>query len=129
MNSKYYVYLGIPVSIALSYAFNLFVPVIWIGVLAALPLLKMRKKYALMIGFFIGLLASMSLYLLYPLPMVAKLSGVMSSLTSLPSALMIVAFPLFYGIIMGLSGLFWSDLIENPRVSGRLRRTTRRRRT
>lgn len=122
-----YVYLGIPVSIALVYAFNMFVPVIWIGVLAALPLFKIGKKYALVIGFFIGLLTSLSLYLLYPLPMVAKLSVVVSQLASIPSALVIVVFPLFYGIIMGLSGLFWSGLIENPRVSGALRRRTQER--
>ncbi len=121
MSSKY-VYLGVPVSIALAYAFNLLVPVIWVGVFAALPLLKIKKMYALVVGFLIGLLASMSLYLLYPLPMVVKLSGVMSQLASIPSALVIVIFPLFYGIVMGLSGLFWSGLIENPRVSGVFKR-------
>ncbi len=121
MSSKY-VYLGIPVSIALAYAFNLLVPVIWVGIFAALPLLKIKKIYALVVGFFIGLLASMSLYLLYPLPMVVKLSGIMSQLASIPSALVIVIFPLFYGIIMGLSSLFWSGLIENPRISGAFKR-------
>jgi hypothetical protein len=100
------------------------VPVIWIGVLAALPLLKLRKAYALIVGFFIGLLASMSLYLLYPLPMVFKLSGVMSQIALFPSALIIVIFPLFYGIIMGLSALFWAGLIENPHVGATLGKST-----
>jgi hypothetical protein len=116
--NRYVKYLGIPASIALAYAFNLFVPVIWIGVLAALPLLEMRKMHALISGFLIGLLVSMSLYLFYQLPMVVKLSGIMSQIASIPSALVIVVFPLFYGIVMGLSGLFWSGLIEN-RVSAK----------
>jgi hypothetical protein len=101
------------------------VPIIWIGVIAALPLLKMRKTYALLIGFLIGLLVSMSLYLLYPLPVVLKLSGIMSQIASISSVLVVVVFPLFYGIIMGLSGLFWSGLIENPRVSGAQRRSAK----
>lgn len=119
--SNYVKYLGIPASIALAYAFNLFVPVIWVGVLAALPLLKMKKMYALIFGFLIGLLVSVSLYLLYQLSIVVKLSGILSQIASFPSAFVIVVFPLFYGIIMGLSGLFWSGLIENLRVGEALK--------
>ncbi|MDG6922172.1 MAG: hypothetical protein JRN67_02625 [Nitrososphaerota archaeon] len=116
--SKYLQYLGVPLAIVLAYAFNLYVPVIWVGVIAALPLLKLRKVYALVFGFLIGLLVPMSLYLLYPLSMVVKLSGIVSQIASLPSVLVIVIFPLFYGIVMGLSGVFWSALLENPRIGG-----------
>ncbi|MDG6995820.1 MAG: hypothetical protein JRN52_07850 [Nitrososphaerota archaeon] len=116
--SKYLQYLGIPLAIVLAYAFNLYVPVVWVGVIAALPLLKLRKSYSLVFGFLVGLLVPMSLYLFYPLLMVMKLSAIVSQIASIPSVLVIVIFPLFYGIIMGLSGLFWSGLAENSSIGG-----------
>jgi hypothetical protein len=118
--SKLY-YLGVPAAVVLAYVFTFFLPVVWIGVVASLPLLRIRKVHALLFGFVIGLLAPMSLYLLYPLGMISKLSVAVGQIASIPSFLVIVIFPLFYGIIMGLSGLFWSGLAENPRVSRALR--------
>ncbi|MDG6908617.1 MAG: hypothetical protein JRN20_22855 [Nitrososphaerota archaeon] len=117
--SKYLHYLGVPISIVLAYAFNLYVPVIWVGVIAAFPLLKLRKAYAFVFGLAIGLLVPMSLYLLYPLSMVVKLSGVVSQIALIPSVLVIVVFPVFYGVIVGLSGLFWSGLAQTKRIGGR----------
>lgn len=114
-------YLGVAVAVILAYAFTFLVPVVWIGAVASLPLLRIRKVYALLSGFLIGLLAPMSLYLLYPLGMVSKLSVIVGQIASIPSFLVIVMFPLFYGVTMGLSGLFWSGLAENPRVSRALR--------
>jgi hypothetical protein len=105
-------YSGIALSIVLAYLLNLFVPVVWVCVLASLPLLKIRKMLALIFGFLIGLLASLSLYLLYPISMVTKLSQVVGQIASIPPFLSIILFPLFYGIIMGLSGLFWSGIAE-----------------
>lgn len=116
--SKYVQYLGVPLAIILAYAFNLYVPVVWVGVIAALPLLKIRKAYALVSGFVIGMLVPISLYLLYPLSMVVKLSVVVSQIASIPSVVVIVIFPLFYGIVIGFSGLFWSGLAENPSIGG-----------
>ena len=114
-------YLGVPAAVALAYVFTFLVPVVWIGVVASLPLFRIRKAYALLFGFLIGLLAPMSLYLLYPLDMVSKLSVIVGQIASIPSFLVIAVFPLFYGITMGLSGLLWSGLVENPRVSKALR--------
>jgi hypothetical protein len=113
--------LGVAAAVVLAYVFTFLVPVVWIGVLASLPLLKIRKAYALLFGFLIGLLAPMSLYLMYPLDMVAKLSVTVGQIALIPSSLVIAGFPLFYGIVMGLSGLFWSGLAENPRISKALR--------
>jgi hypothetical protein len=114
-------YLGVPAAGVLAYVFTFLVPVVWIGVVASLPLLRIRKAHALLFGFLIGLLAPVSLYLLYPLDMVSKLSVTVGQIASIPSFLVIVMFPLFFGITMGLSGLFWSGLAENPRVSKALR--------
>ena len=110
-------YLGVPAAAVLAYVFTFLVPVTWLGVVASLPLLGIRKAYALLFGFLIGLLAPASLYLLYPLDMVSKLSVTIGQIASIPSLLVIVMFPLFYGITMGLSGLFWSGLAENLRVN------------
>ncbi len=115
MNSRQY--LSVAVTVALAYTFNLLFPVAWIGFLASLPLLTIRKKYALLLGFLIGLIVPMSLYLMYPINMVTKLSVVMGQIAGIPPVLVIVIFPLFYGIVMGLSGLFWSGFAENPLVS------------
>jgi hypothetical protein len=114
-------YLGVPAAVVLAYVFTFLVPVTWLGVVASLPLLRIRKAYALLFGFLIGLLAPLSLYFLYPLDMVSKLSVTIGEIASIPSLLVIVMFPLFYGITMGLSGLFWSGLAENPRISKALR--------
>ena len=117
--SKYLPYLGVPISIVLAYAFNLYVPAIWVGVIAALPLLRLSKAYALVFGFVTGLFVPMSLYVLYPLSMVVKLSGIVSQIALIPSPLVIAIFPLSYGIIIGLSGLFWSGLAESRRINRR----------
>jgi hypothetical protein len=114
-------YLGVALAVVLAYVLTFFVPLVWTGVVASLPLLRMRRTHTLLFGFLIGLLAPMSLYLLYPLNMVAKLSVTVGQIASLPPLLVVAGFPLFYGIIMGLSGFFWSGLAENPRVSKALR--------
>jgi hypothetical protein len=115
-------YLDVAAAIVLAYAFNFLLPVAWIGFLAALPLLDIKKKkYALLIGFLIGFLAPMSLYLLYPIGMIGKLSVVMGQIAGIPSVLAIVIFPLFYGIVIGLSALFWSGFAENPMISKEFR--------
>lgn len=106
-------YVGVVLTVVLAYVLNLSVPVIWIAIVASLPLLRIRKKYAILSGFLIGLLVPLSLYLMYPIPMVGKLSGIMGQIAGLPPLLVVVVFPLFYGIIMGLGGLFWSGLGEN----------------
>jgi hypothetical protein len=114
--------LDVAAAIVLAYALNFLLPVAWIGFLAALPLLDIRKKkYALLIGFLIGFIAPMSLYLLYPLGMIGKLSVVMGQIAGIPSIVAIMIFPLFFGIVMGLSGLFWSGFAENQLISKEFR--------
>ena len=107
------VYVGAVLAVVLAYVLNLFVPIIWIANVASLPLLRIRKRYAVLSGFLIGLLVPLSLYLMYPIPMVGELSGIMGQLAGLPPFLVVVVFPLFYGIIMRHGGLFWSGLAEN----------------
>ena len=110
-------YIGVALAVALAYIFAIFVPVIWISAVAALPLLRIRKLHALVFGLLIGLLAPLSMYFLYPLSMIGKLAGIISQIASIPPFLTIVGYPLFYGIIMGLAGLFWAGLAENIQIN------------
>jgi hypothetical protein len=110
-------YLGIAVAVILAYVFAIFVPLVWISVVAALPLLRIRKLHALIFGFVIGLVAPLSVYLLYPFSLIGKLAGAISQIASIPPFLAILGFPLFYGIIMGLAGLFWAGLAENIQMN------------
>ncbi len=118
-------YVEVILAVALAYAFNLLLPIIWVGAFAALPLALTRKRIALSVGFLTGLLVPASFYLLYPLSMVSRLAAVMAQIASIPAVLVVVIFPLGYGLVMGLSGLLWSGLAENERVRGLLRRRTR----
>lgn len=110
-------YIGVMIAVILAYIFAIFIPVIWISAIAALPLLRIKKLYALIFGFAIGLVAPLSMYLLYPLSMIAKLAGVISQIASIPPFLAMLGFPLSYGIIMGLAGLFWAGLAENIQMN------------
>ena len=110
-------YLGLLAAIVVAYALNFLLPVAWIAFLPALPLLVFSKKYALFFGFLIGLLVPLSLYLVYPISLIGELSVVMGEITGIPSILAILIFPLFYAIIMGLSGLFWTGFAENRQIS------------
>ena len=110
-------HIGVAVTVILAYVLAIFVPFIWIGVIASLPLLRVRKRYALIGGFVIGFLAPLSMYLLYPVPMIGRLAEVISQIASIPSFLAILGYPLFYGLMMGLGGLFWAGLAENIRMN------------
>lgn len=110
-------YAGIVLAIILAYVFAIFVPIVWVSAVAALPLLRIRKLLALVFGLLIGVVAPLTMYLLYPISMVGKLAEVMSQIASIPPFLTILAFPMFYGLIMGLAGLFWAGLAENIRMN------------
>lgn len=110
-------YIGVAVAVILAYVLAIFVPFIWISAVAALPLLRIRKLYALIAGFLIGFAAPLSMYLFYPVSMIGKLAEVISQIASIPPFLAILGFPIFYGLIMGLTGLLWAGLAENIQMN------------
>lgn len=120
--NRYAPYAGIVLTVVLAYGLSLLLSEIWVGAIAALPLALTRKRFAFPAGFLIGLLAPMSFYLLYPLSMVGQLSGVVAQIASIPAVLVVLIYPLSYGLVMGLSGLLWSGLAENGQVRGMVRR-------
>lgn len=110
------VYIGIPAAVALTYILVIpqeISPYIWTGAIAAICLMWINSKRAPLIGFAIGTMVLLSTYLFYPLGEVSRFSGILSSITSIPSVLLILIYPLIYGIIMGLGALFWSGLNKN----------------
>lgn len=113
-------YFGIPVSIGLAYLLIFTVPYAFAAVLVGLPLMFLGRKSSALSGFLIGALAAFSVYLLYPLGSVSKLSGIVSQIISIPGALLIVIFPLMYGIIAALSALLFTGILEEalPGVAG-----------
>jgi hypothetical protein len=54
----------------------------------------------------------MSVYLLYPFSSSVRISTVVGSVTSIPSVLVLILYPLLGGIICGFSALLFSSLYE-----------------
>lgn len=109
------VYVGIPASAALAYILVLpqqFAPYVWTGVIAAIWLMWIGKKKAPFVGFAIGTAVLLSTYLFYPLNNVSSFSGTLSSITSMPAPVLILIYPLIYGVVMGLGALLWSGVNE-----------------
>lgn len=105
-------YLGIIVSAALAYLLIFSTAYALSAILVGIPLFLLEKRIAAVSGFAIGFLAPVSLYLLYPMSAISQLSGIISQLTGLPSALLIIVYPLMYGIIAMLSALLFTGLMD-----------------
>lgn len=112
-------YAGIPVSVALAYGLVFLVPYAFAAIAAAIPLLYLSRRAAGIAGFLAGLLEPFSIYLLYPLQAVSRLSGILSQLTGFPPVLLIVIYPLMYGIIEAVSALLFVGVRERAAGSGR----------
>ncbi len=105
-------------SVALSFIILIFIPLPYLAAVAAIPLFFLSWKRALSVGFLIGLASALSLYMIYPVANVIKLSSIVSGIVSLPSAVVLLGFPLFFGLIFAFSGMLWSEVASNI-ASGR----------
>ena len=110
--NKWLPYIGIAVSVGLSYALIFTVPYAIGAIAVGIPLLLLSKKSSGILGFFIGFISAMSTYLMYPMSAFTELSKIISQLTSMPSFLIVVIFPLMYGIIACVSALLFTGLRE-----------------
>lgn len=104
---------AIGLSIVLSYVALLALPYVWMAVPAALPFLALRSWKNAFTGFGIGALSAASVYLLYPIHLTAKLSGIVGSIAGVPPVLVLSLYPLLYGLLFGLSALLWSGVDSN----------------
>lgn len=100
----------IVLSIVLSYVVLLAIPYLWMAVPAALPFLALKDWKNSFVGFGIGSLSAASIYLFYPMGLVAKLSGILGSIAGVPPIVALSLFPLIYGLLFGLSALLWAGL-------------------
>lgn len=98
---------AIGLSVVLSYIVLFAVPYAWMAFFAALPFIVLKSKWNAFIGLAIGLGSSLSIYLFYPVGLLGNLSTILGSIAGFPPALVLVLFPLIYGVIFCLSTLFW----------------------
>lgn len=101
---------GLAASVAVSYMILLFLPLPYLALVAAFPLIIMGTARSTLSGFAIGFVTAISIYLLYPLRKVLELSSIIGGIVSLPSIIVLLIFPLFYGLIFAFSGMLWSEI-------------------
>ncbi|MDP8012180.1 MAG: hypothetical protein ACP5F1_02910 [Thermoplasmata archaeon] len=100
------------VSIILSYIFVFFTPYALTAIIAAIPLFVFKPKFSSLYGFLIGFIVPLSIYIIYPFNYIVKLSNIIGSLVGFPSIIVIIIFPLLYGIIMAISSAIYSGIYE-----------------
>ena len=105
--------ISIVASAAVSYATLFFLPLAYLAVVAAIPLMYLKGWRTFVAGLIIGITSAFSLYLIYPLQKVAELSAIIGGIVSLSPVLVLVVFPLVYGLILAFSALLWSEIREN----------------
>lgn len=100
------------VSIILAYILQIFIPYPFTGIAVGLPLGFLSKRASAISGFLIGFLSSLSLYLIYPLNDVNKLSTIMGELigVNIPT-IVILIYPFIYGLISLISAIFFSYIL------------------
>ncbi len=103
---------GIVVSIALAYASLFFITYAFGAILLGIPLMVLHRKYSGIAGFVIGIVSSASIYLMYPIASVTKLAGIVQQIIGLPSTLLIILFPLMFGLIGAVSALLFTGIRE-----------------
>ncbi len=105
--------LSIIASAAVSYATLFFLPLAYLAVVAAIPLMYLKGWKSFVAGLVIGTASASSLYLIYPIQKVAQLSAIIGGIVSLSPVLVLTVFPLVYGLIFAFASLLWSEIREN----------------
>ncbi len=110
--NKYLPYAGIIISIALAIlaVFTIMQP--YAAIIVGVPLMFLEWRYSALSGFIIGLVVPFSILLSYPISSVETLSGIVGQLTGMPSGLLIIIYPLMFGIITALSALLFTGIRE-----------------
>ncbi len=98
---------AIGLSIVLSFIVLIEVPYAWMSFFAAIPFIVLKSKWNAFVGFAIGILSSLAMFLEYPLHLVSQLARILGAIAGFPPEVVLMLFPLLYGLIFGLSSLFW----------------------
>lgn len=110
--NKYVSYAGIPIAVILAFIVVFTVQPLYAAVIIGIPLMFLGRKYSGISGFVIGLAVPFSILLSYPISEVIKLSGIVGQLTGMPGILILIIYPLMYGILGGISALFFTGIRE-----------------
>ena len=111
--NKGFIAAGIVVSIGLAYASLFTIQYAFGAILLGIPLMVLSRRYSGIAGFSIGIVSAFSFYLMYPVPSVTKLAGIVSQIIGLPSVALLVLFPLMYGLIGAVSALLFTGIREH----------------
>ena len=104
---------GVVISIALAYASLFAIPYAFGAILLGIPLMVLNRRYSVIAGLIIGLGSAFSIYLLYPVSSLSQLAGIVQQIIGIPSAALIVLFPLMFGLIGAVSAPLFTGLREN----------------
>lgn len=110
--NKYFPYAGIPIAAAVAFLVLFTVQPLYAAIAIGVPLMFLGRKYSGISGFVIGLAVPLSVLLSYPLSEVIQLSGIVGQLTGMPGTLILVIYPLMYGIIAAFSALLFTGIRE-----------------
>ncbi|QIW22918.1 hypothetical protein EWF20_01270 [Sulfolobus sp. S-194] len=105
--------LSIIIATLLAVLFLVLFPFIFTAIILGIPLSAIRPKFSFLAGLLIGFFTPLALYLQYPLSSVLELSTRLSEIIGIPSILIIILYPLVYGILAGLSAFFFSIIISS----------------
>ncbi len=104
------------VSILLTLIFSYFTSYIWMGIIPGIIIgFIKRRSTRLISGFLIGFLFSLLLYLAYPLNYLASLDKVIGNLAGLPGIILLIIYPLLYGLIELSSAGFIGEVLTLTR--------------
>ncbi|BCU67779.1 hypothetical protein HS7_12160 [Sulfolobales archaeon HS-7] len=113
--------ISILASIVISYATLILLPITLFAVAIGIPLFLIKPRYSGIYGFAIGLLTSLSIYLLYSPSAVYQLSVRTGEIIGIPGSVLIILYPLIYAVIAGLSSLLFSGIYEIAKNIGNRR--------
>ncbi|MEM0288019.1 MAG: hypothetical protein QXG05_07635 [Nitrososphaerota archaeon] len=106
------------ISAALCYIALIISPYAWGGLIASLPLFIIKPARAFVAGFSVGLATSISLFIAYPMASLLSLASLIGRIINLSPYIVIVIYPLFFAIIVGLSASLWSTIYRIFRPVG-----------
>ncbi len=110
--NKYVPYAGLIISIALAMAVVFTLEPLFAAIIVGVPLMFLERKYSTLSGFVIGLAVPFLILLTYPIASIEKLAGIVSQLTGMPPDLLLVVYPLMFGVITAVSALMFTGIRE-----------------
>jgi len=104
-------YLMVFLSAAIAILLIIYYPRIYAAIIAGIPLLFIRSRHAFILGFLLGILVNIAVFLLsYSIGLISKLADTISALTGLPSIVLLIFYPLLFSLVIGISAAIFSEI-------------------